>query len=499
MSNNYRMIRKEMKRVLFVLLLCPVVLSAQEKLSLDQCRKLAVEHNQQVSIAREQTAAATNLRKAAFTMMLPSAGINGTYTRTNKQFSLLENDLLLPVIPYTAIDPQTGSFNRAALQDPAVAQNTLVLNPSTGQPVTDADGNPVFQQYAYIPKEAGEFGSKNLFMLNASITQPVFTGGKIRQTYKISQYGEQAASAAEKKKTAEILYKTEGYYWQVLSVQEKVKLANDYKIMLEKLVTDLENLYQEGIITHNDLLKAKVKLNEVNLKLLKAQNGLSLAKMALCQVTGLPLETDIRLTDSLSTTLSPLTDDDYVSRALQQRAEIEMLNEGVKIAGSGVKLMKSRFMPNIGLTAGYLMTNPNPYNGMTEEFGGDWNVGLVCNIPVFHFGEKRQTLEAARHEQQVSELKLEEAREMISLQVQQAVYSYTESVKKAEMAKIALTQATENLQLTQDNFDEGMLQTRDVLEAQTMWQDAYSTYIDALTEQQLSDTKLKKVTGALGG
>ena len=69
--------------------------------------------------------------------------------------------------------------------------------------------------------------------------------------------------------------------------------------MLEKLVTDLENLYQEGIITHNDLLKAKVKLNEVNLKLLKAQNGLSLAKMALCQVTGLPLETDIRLTDSL--------------------------------------------------------------------------------------------------------------------------------------------------------------------------------------------------------
>ena len=156
-------------------------------------------------------------------------------------------------------------------------------------------------------------------------------------------------------------------------------------------------------------------------------------------------------------------------------------------------------MPNIGLTAGYLMTNPNPYNGMTEEFGGDWNVGLVCNIPVFHFGEKRQTLEAARHEQQVSELKLEEAREMISLQVQQAVYSYTESVKKAEMAKIALTQATENLQLTQDNFDEGMLQTRDVLEAQTMWQDAYSTYIDALTEQQLSNTKLKKVTGALGG
>jgi hypothetical protein len=150
------MIRREMKRVLFVLLLCPGVLSAQEKLSLDQCRQLAVEHNQQVSIAREQTAAATNLRKAAFTMMLPSAGINGTYTRTNKQFSLLENDLLLPVIPYTAIDPQTGSFNRAALQDPAVAQNTLVLNPSTGQPVTDADGNPVIQQYAYVPKEAGD-------------------------------------------------------------------------------------------------------------------------------------------------------------------------------------------------------------------------------------------------------------------------------------------------------------------------------------------------------
>ena len=155
MSNNYRMIRKEMKRVLFVLLLCPVVLSAQEKLSLDQCRKLAVEHNQQVSIAREQTAAATNLRKAAFTMMLPSAGINGTYTRTNKQFSLLENDLLLPVIPYTAIDPQTGSFNRAALQDPAVAQNTLVLNPSTGQPVTDCRRQSCISTVCLYPERSG--------------------------------------------------------------------------------------------------------------------------------------------------------------------------------------------------------------------------------------------------------------------------------------------------------------------------------------------------------
>jgi len=154
-------------------------------------------------------------------------------------------------------------------------------------------------------------------------------------------------------------------------------------------------------------------------------------------------------------------------------------------------------MPNIGLTANYMFYNPNPYNGFNEEFGGDWSVGVAVNIPIFHWNDRGHTLRAARSEQRVAELKLDEAKELISLQVQQAVYKLNESIKKVELSQENLKQAEENLKVTQDGFDTGRLKTSDVLEAQAMWQDAYSELIDARMEYRLNLVNLRKVTGAL--
>ncbi|RLD63690.1 MAG: transporter [Bacteroidetes bacterium] len=493
-------------KILSILLLFSNILFAQEEYSLEQCRKLALEHNQKIQIAKEHSGAATALKKSAKTQFLPNFNFNGTYTRLNKQFSLLENDMLLPVIPASAIS--NGTLNGAALTpptaeqpnpyfDPDVFASTFVINPATGAPVLDADGNPVFQNYTYIPKDKAKMGSKNMYLMNIGLTQPIFMGGKIKETYKIAKYGENAANATERLKISDILYKTDEAYWRVISVQEKVKLAENYKKMLDTLLIDLQNIYDEGIITNNDLLKAKVKLNEVNLKLLKANNGLTLSKMALCQIIGLPLNSEIALSDSLSDLYQINPDQSYTDIALQTRPEIEILQNSVNIAKSGVNIMKSRYMPNIGLTANYFFANPNPYTGFSEDFGSDWNVGVVCNIPIFHWGDKKHTLRAAKHEQKATELKLEETQELISLQVKQAVFKSNESVTKVQMTKISLEQAKKNLDDTKNKFKEGILKTTDVLDAQALWQNAYSEYIDAVTENKLNQTNLLKVTGQL--
>jgi outer membrane protein TolC len=142
-----------------------------------------------------------------------------------------------------------------------------------------------------------------------------------------------------------------------------------------------------------------------------------------------------------------------------------------------------------------MLMNPNPYRGFAEEFGGDWNVGVAINIPIFHWNDKAHTLRAARHEQRVAELKLSEAREQISLQVQQAIFTAAEAAKKVALAEENLKLAEENLKVATDTFAEGMLKTTDILEAQAMWQDAWSELIEARMENQVSVVNLKKVTG----
>ena len=483
-----------MKRVglLITLLVLPLTMNAQEILTIEQCRKLVLEHNQKMKIAQGQINAADALKKAAFTQYLPNFSANGAYTHTNKEFQLLNEDLFLPVVPYTAIDPSTGQVN---FNDPAVAASTFVINPATGAPVTDASGNPVFRQYTYVPASASRFGIKNLYVANAGVTQPIFMGGKILETNRIAAYTKEIAEMNFSKTQNELLYSTEEAYWRIVSLMEKVKLAREYKSMLDTLVSDLEGIHSEGIITNNDLLKAKLKLSEAELMLLKAANGKELSKMLLCQMTEVPYSSSLELSDSLDYVdpdlLSYMVDED----AIAERPELKMVEKNVDIAKSGVNLMLSRYLPNIVMNAGYTFTNPNPYNGLEEEFGHDWSVGVVCNIPIFHFGDKKHTLAAAKYEHEAATLKVEETRELLVLQLQQAVYQYTESVKKCEYAQLALEQATQNLDFTNDNYEEGMLKTTDKLEAQVQWQKAWSELIDAKTEQQLAVCNLKKVTG----
>ncbi len=479
----------------FTILSIPWIIKSQEGLSLSRCKELALENNRKIKIAEQEIDAAGSLKKAAFTQYFPDFSVNGAYKYFNKDFKLLKNDLFLPVVPYSAIDQTTGQLSETALSDPAVAASTFVINPYTGEIVTDGSGNYVFQQYTYLPASETGFNLGNLFIANAGFTQPVYLGGKIREANKIATQAQAIAENNLSLKENELIYNVEESYWRVVSLGEKVRLAEKYEEMLERLVKDLENIHEEGIITNNDLLKAKVKLNEAGIMLLKARNGMALSKMALCQITGIPYSEEVNLTDSLNTPANDIADLTVNEDRITERPELMILEKNISIASSNVNLMRSRYLPNIALNAGYYFINPNPYNGLEKEFGSDYSLSVVCNIPIFHFGDKKHTLSAAKNEKTIAEQEYEEAKEMLVLQLNQAVYSYTEAENKKLYSEKALEQASGNLSFVEDNFREGLLKTSDLLEAQVMWQKAYSEYIDASADRKMAACNLKKVTG----
>lgn len=486
-----------MKKIglLFTVLIFPGVLSAQDNLSLDQCRRLSLEHNQKIRMAKQQVQAAGEVRRSAFTQYLPSFSLNGAYTYLNKDFRLLKNDMFLPVVPYSAIDPSTGQLSSSLFTDPVLASSAFVIDPSTGTVATDASGNPIFRNYTYLPASGSEIDIDNVYLLNGGFTQPLYLGGKIREANKIARYTQEIAEYNLSLTEDELLYSVEETYWRIISLGEKVKLAGQYQEMLSRLVSDLENIHSEGIITENDLLKARLKQSEVDILALKATNGMEISKMVLCQMTGIQYSSSVTLSDSLNTSDFSIQGLVVDESEISERPELQILEKNVQIAMSGVKIMQSRYLPDIVLSAGYTFANPNPYAGFSNEFGSDYTVGIAFDIPVFHFGDRMHTLNAARYEKSIADLKLEETRELIVLQLQQAVYRYNEATRKTEYAELALQQASMNLSFTEDNFNEGILKSSDLLEAQALWQSAYSELIDARTELQMAASNLKKVTG----
>jgi len=474
------------------------IVQGQETLTLEECRDMALEHNKKIKMADEKELAVKSLKKSAKTQFYPKFSFNGGYFRTNKEFSLFSEDMHIPIVPNEVYQNGMGVLDPKT--NPDLVRETFVTSEYNGMPVPREDpktGDPLFENYAYLPQEEATIDMKNLFFGNVGMTQPIYTGGKIRETYNMAKYGEKMMEARKHISQSEVILETDQRYWKVVSLKERVKLAEDYLKRIDTLLNDITNLHDEGIITRNKVTKVRVKKDQIQLKLTKAKNGLELARMALNQTIGVPLDSTVHLTDSIGDVYELKNPENYVNTALSQRPELNALNNGVKMAESGVELMKSRYKPNIGLKANYTMTNPNPYNGFESEFGGDINVGVMVNIPIYHWGDKKHTLEAARHNKKASMHKLEESKEKISLEVQKTIFSYREAIKKVEMTKSSLEHAEENLEMTRNNFDEGITKLSDVLEAQSMWQEAYSEYIEAKTEFKLTETELQKASGQL--
>lgn len=496
-----------MKRLkIFILCILGLIqASAQEPaLTLDKCFNMALEHNQKIKMAQQQLGAATELSKAGRSLYLPQISINGSYTHVGKNYKY---DLTIPEItlPVGELDGN-GNWTLPV----SMWANQWATLPNGATVPLDAEGNPfdpntnpekvIPKEWAYLPETpySLETNFNDIITANAGLVQPIYTGGKIKETNNILKHTQQVAGAKVNLQESDILYETEQAYWRIVAVSEKVKLARQSGEMLDALVTRLENLYNEGLVTQNDVLKARVKQNEIKLNIQKAENGLKLSQMALCQLIGLPLYNQVFIADTVINVENVASSDTTLAQgAIAKRPEIEILNHSVGIAESTVGLMKSRFLPNVIATANYLVTNPNPYNSLAHEFGGDWNAGVVVNIPVFHFGDKKHTLEAAKHEAEASRLKLEEAKEMITLQIQQLTYKGSESVIKVELAEKTVQQAEKNLSMAKANFDEGTITTTDLLEAQTLWQKAMSDYIEAKTEYKTNLSELKKALGEL--
>ncbi|MBR1929805.1 MAG: TolC family protein [Paludibacteraceae bacterium] len=452
-------------------------------LSLDYCHQKALEGNKQAQIDKENQEAAKYMRKAALAKFFPKVTANGAYV-------WVQNNL------YMMSDEHEFSFGKMN-NDGTFTFNPNIFN--TYFPGLDASVSQwVADEYMHYREET-KIDINHVLVGQVGVTQPVFLGGKIVQMYKIAKAYEQIEGIKSGKSTADILVNVDEAYWRVISVEQKLQLAEKYCSMLEKVVEDITTAEAEGTMTKGDLLKVKVKLNEAQVSRQKAEDGLRLSKMALCQIIGMPLDSEIKLDDSQLNSVSLETiSDPNMDEVWGQRKELQLLEQADKIAKAGVKITASGLMPNIVANASYVTSNPNFFNGFfnNNSFGGTFMAGVVVNVPIAHADDILQ-LKAAKHKAKVVELQLEEAKEKIELQITQTSQQLTEANRKLVMATSNIENAEENLRMAQAAFDEGMLTSTELLGAQTAWLKAYSEKIDAAIDVRMYEVYLKQHSGKL--
>lgn len=483
-----------MKRITSLLLLLGATLSsyAQQVLTLDSCRALALANNKELRISQEKVNAAHYEKKAAFTNYLPKIDLTGGYMRTQKEISLLSDAQKQSI---GNMGTNLGNqLQQLVAANPGLAAGLQELLPGAVAGLTDGL-NGVGQGLV----DAFRTDTRNMTVGAATLTQPLFMGGKIIAYNKITKYAERLAESQHATGMQDLILQTDQVYWQIISLVNKKKLAENFLELVQKLDSDVDKMIKEGVATKADGLSVKVKVNEAEMMLTQVDNGLNLSKMLLCQLCGLPLETDFQLADESMKDL-PLPNtytEANVSTALSNREELKSLELASEIYRQKVNVVRADFLPSVALTANYLVTNPSLVNGFENKFRGMWAAGVVVKIPVFHWGEGIYKVKAAKAEANIARYKLEDIKEKVELQVTQNSYKVNESTKKLALAEKNMEKAEENLRYANLGFKEGVIPTSNVLEAQTAWFSVQSGKIDAQIDVKMSELYLNKSMGIL--
>ena len=418
----------------------------------------------------------------------------GAYMRTEKEISLLSDDQKSAISNIgTAVAPMGQKLQQILSSDPSLAPLLTPLQSVMG--TLPGALNQVGQGMV----DALRTDTRNMFGGMVTLTQPIFMGGKIIAYNKITKFAEQLAESQHATELQDVILNTDQAYWQVISLVNKKKLAESFLELVKKLDSDVSKMVAEGVATKADELSVKVKVNEAEMTLTKVENGLSLSKMVLCQLCGIPLDTPITLADESmeNITLPDTYIEGNVNTALSNREELKSLELASNIYRQKVNVTRSEFLPSVGLTATYLVTNPSLVNGFERKMRGMWGVGMMVKIPVFHWGEGIYKVKAAKAEANIAQYKLDDVKEKVELQVTQATYKVNEATKKLAMAEKNMAKADENLRYANLGFQEGVIPTSNVLEAQTAWLSAQSGKIDAQIDVKMSEIYLNKSMGTL--
>ncbi|MCM1137521.1 MAG: TolC family protein [Muribaculum sp.] len=454
-------------------------------MTLEQCRSTALANNKSLRKSAKNIEAARYQNKEAFAAYLPSLDFVGGYMYNQKGIAIIDKDQYLPV----------ENFNL----EKQGYEISVVKNPLTGEPVK-VNGQYVPEQVALLPKEALEFDMHNVFFGAVTLTQPIYMGGKIIAMNKITGYAEQLAQRMHDIEAQNIIYAVDAAYWQVVSLKAKQKLAVSYVNLLDTLQHNVHLMVEQGVATKRDQLTVDVKRNSAEVDLTKVNNGLVLSRMALAQVCGLPLNSVFMLADEDAegiTSSAPVAKEYNMQDVYRSREDIRALELGVKIYDEKAKVARASMLPNLALVGSYSFSNPNVFNGFKNRFNGMFSVGAMLTVPLWHWGGNYNKYRAAKAQTVAAQLELDNAKELVDLQVNQASFKAQEAMKTYRMTESNLAEANENLRCADLGFRDGVMTIDNVMEAQTAWLKAHSENIDARIDIYLCDVYLSKVLGML--
>jgi outer membrane protein TolC len=320
----------------------------------------------------------------------------------------------------------------------------------------------------------------NFYSLRLELYQPLYTGGQL------SSVKNAALSEVEMMKNfiglrrQQVMLDSDILYWKAVSKKETYNLHIKYREIIAQFLKVINDRVTEEIVGKNELYQAKVRYNDAQYKTIRSKKEYQVSVMNLSRLCGLPLDSNIPISDSLIVADWTGTETISSDSAYANRPEIGLYKNLISKDEYKERLVGSTYNPNLGIIAGGKWGSPSP--GLNIDPGFNYYIKANLSIPLIRWGKKSEEVFAARQITEVAKLKMAEAKDNIRLEVERSSYKLKISKEQLDFAKSSLHNAAQNVSVMMDRYNEGLSSVLEVLDAQLYWQKTYLNYILAKYE-----------------
>jgi len=337
----------------------------------------------------------------------------------------------------------------------------------------------------------------NNYTLRVSLQQPLFTGFRLQSTSDMAEYSAQATSEDYKSGKSDLIYNVRSAYWNVYKAKEFKKVIDENVAQTEAHRKDVQSMYDQGIMTKNELLRVEVQLSNTRVLQLDAGNNVRLATIVLNNIIGTPLQSEVEIMSTTQPETKRYAEvNGLVEKALLNRDDIHAMEYRVKAAESGVSIARSGWFPQVYVSGNYYYSRPNQrYFPALDQFQDTWDVSVGVSLDVWNWGTTIQQTNQASAQLQEAKDELGVMRDGVTLEVTQNYLNLNEAEERVLVSEQAVSQAEENYRITNEKFTSGLALNSDVLDAEAGLLQAKWNHIQALVDHELADARLQKAIG----
>ena len=367
--------------------------------------------------------------------------------------------------------------------------------------------NPVFVFSSLLTQH--QFGAQNFqigalnqpnflnnFQSQVTADQMLYDAGQTRQAVRSAELNHNSIKESGRRTEMDVLAGVVHAYYGALLSAEQLKFAAQAMRSAQADLDRAQAVRAAGMSTDVDVLSIRVHLAAVREQQIRRNADLEVARAALNDAIGLPLDA----AHTLTTTLVPLPAAErllaeYESKAIRERPEARQLKLATSLAENQTAMARSALLPQVGVHAAFEADRQRFY----DRSGANWLVSVGVKWNLFNGFSDKSRIEESKFALRRTEAEQQHASSAIRLQVRRAYADLNAAAQRIEVAAASVLEAEESLRITQNRYATGLNTVTDLLRTETAVLEARTRQMAAIHDQRVASVMLELSAGTLTG